>query len=431
MEMKRILRTMGAAGRAPWVLTPWALAPCLFGCASPQTATLAAPPAESSRQGTANGAQANVREEAVGRTMAAANNAFALQLLAELAPENADKNVFFSPASVSLALSMVYNGVGGATRDAVAKALQFGDMGQEQVNQGNAALQRSLANPDPKIQINIANALWADEGVRFRADFVERAREFYGAEASTLDLQGPGALETLNGWVSKKTREKIPTLFGSDDLSNATAVLANAIYFKGIWTKQFDKAATREGDFTLPGGGKKRLPMMSQTGVHKHLRGNGFEAVALSYGEGQVSMYVFVPNAASDLKTFLGSLNASRWNEWMSQFRQSEIEVVLPRFKVTYEADLNRSLTELGMGIAFGNGADFAPMGLPGHSLSLVKHKAVIEVNEEGTEAAAATGGVTTISLKPRIEVNRPFFCAIRDDKNGALLFVGAVTDPA
>jgi serpin B len=256
-------------------------------------------------------------------------------------------------------------------------------------------------------------------------------RDVFQAETATLDFGDPAALDTINGWVSRKTSEKIPTLLNAGDLNGAPRCWRTRSTSRASGRGPFDKAQTRDGVFRLANGKTKTLPMMAQTGTFPTRKGDGFEAVRLPYGKsGDLAMFVFLPDETSDLGKLLDGLDGTRWEEWMTGFRDGEVEVVLPRFKVAGDATLNEPLAALGMGVAFGAGADFGPMGLPGHFLSVVKHKAVMEVNEEGTEAAAATGVVSTVSLKPRFEVNRPFLCAIRDNRTGALLFLGAIADP-
>ena len=372
---------------------------------------------------------------AAARALRTANTRFAFDLMGRLDKETAENaNVFVSPSSVASALALVYNGTGGETRAGVGKTLHADKIALEQFNASSAALRAALAaSQDQQVQISIANALWAGEGITLAPDFLERTRRFYDAEAATLNFASPSALETINKWVSEKTNKKIETLFSSDELHNATSVLANAVYFKGKWTEPFDRDATRDGQFTLADGKKKTLPMMSRTGNYRHLRGEGFQALSLPYGKGAYRMIVVLPDPASDLKTLAAGLTADKWEGWMEKLEaapETRLMVTLPRFKVAYEASLNSPLSDLGMAAAFGPGADFSPMGLSGHWLSLVKHKAVMEVNEEGTEAAAVTGGVTVVSMPPAFTVDRPFLCAIRHDATGTNLFLGAIRNP-
>jgi serine protease inhibitor len=330
-------------------------------------------------------------------------------------------------------LAMIYNGAGGATQRAMEKVLELQDLEMEDVNGGNAALAAALKKQSDGLQLAIANALWVDHDIKLDPAFTQRCQEFYAAQASSVDLRDPTTLDKINKWVSQKTDQKIDSLLNRADLANATScILTSAIYFKGRWAKPFNKSATREGTFTLPGERRKNVPMMSQSGRYSYNQSAGFQAISLTYGDGKISMYIFVPCESSGLKDFLETLNASHWKKWMAEFQETQVELTLPRFQSLYETDLNEPLSNLSMRVAFSSNADFSPMGLGGHSITKVKHKALVEVNEEGTEAAAATAVIMTRSfLRPvRMTVNRPFFWAIRDNTSGLLLFLGMVVDP-
>ncbi|MEO0686091.1 MAG: serpin family protein, partial [Cyanobacteria bacterium J06649_11] len=213
--------------------------------------------------------------------------------------------------------------------------------------------------------------------------------------------------------------------------------LLNAIYFKGSWTKEFDQEKTAKFPFYLSSGKEKEHPMMSQSGNYKYYENDKFQAVSLPYGEnGRVSFYVFLPKQNSDINYFYQSLNAANWDKWMSQFVKREGSIRLPRFKMDYQATLNDALSALGMEEAFTDSANFSEMG-NNLKISEVKHKTFLEVNEEGTEAAATTSvGVQLTSAKPPSQqpfemiVNRPFFCAIRDNQTRSILFMGSIVEP-
>lgn len=367
------------------------------------------------------------------RKVAAANTRFGFQMLARLSRSVPDKNVFFSPFSVTNALTLALNGAGGATERDMASTLGLTSMTQDQINHANGLLLPSLENPDPKVELSVANALWANHGTTFAPSFQQRCRRFYGARTQTLNFASPAAADTINGWVKGKTHGKIAQLVTPPDISSATAVLTNAVYFHGQWQRPFEKAATHDGPFTLLGGGTKTLPMMSQSGRCSYLETPQFQAVSLPYGTGRMSLYVFLPKAGSDLNTFVNGLTARSWEGWVREMKPSEVAMVLPRFKVDYRAKLNEPLIALGMGSAFGPGADFAPMGLHGSFISAVIHKAILEVDEEGTVAAAATAVIMKRGREPRsavMRVDHPFFCAIRDNTTGTLLFAGVIRDP-
>jgi len=367
--------------------------------------------------------------------LAAASNDFGFRLLAQLAEQDAGKNLFVSPSSVAMALAMTYNGAKGTTKQAMAETLGLAGMSRQEVNEAHAALRESLEDPDPDVQLAVANSLWGRKDLAFQPDFIQRNTDCYGAEIASVDFLAPGTLDTINGWVKEKTHDKIDDLVKQPDLNVDTVlILINAIYFKGIWTVPFDEAGTEEGTFTLLDGTEQRRPMMSQSGHYNYYEDETVQAVSLPYGNGRISMYIFLPREQERFVEFQKALSAGDWKRWMVLFHDAEGEITLPRFKVEYEGELSQPLTGLGMGVAFGDQADFSGMGADPLQISRVRHKTFVEVNEEGTEAAAATAVVMrAMSLAPppfKMVVDRPFFCAIRDNQTGAILFMGFIVEP-
>ena len=361
-------------------------------------------------------------------SVASANTRFGFKLLHDLREREPGGNIFISPLSISIALTMTYNGAVGETERAMAEVLEIDELDLDTINHSNAALRNSLENPDPKVEISIANSIWSRQGVEFNTDFLERNRVFFGAEIASLDFSAPQATQTINEWVNTNTNGKIEKIV--DRISPQTLLfLINAIYFKGNWQDEFDKSMTRQGIFHLSNGSEKQVQMMRREGEYPYFRGENFEATSLPYGDGRMSMYIFLPNRNSNLNKFLGNLNAEDWEHWISQFQNRRHEMMLPRFKLEYEVSLNDTLRALGMGIAFGSGADFSGMG-PSLFISEVKHKTFVEVNEEGTEAAAVTAVVGVKSLPSVFRVDRPFFFAIYDAETETILFMGTVTEP-
>jgi serpin B len=372
------------------------------------------------------------------KQLVAANAQFAFKLFAELTRSNVETNVFISPASVALTLSMAYSGARGDTQRAIANTLELGQISPDALNQSSAALIESLRALGPQVTLAIANSLWAAQDLVFDQEFLRRNQEFYGAEVATLDFGDPNATAAINGWVERSTGGKIAKIVDRIDRS-AILFLINAIYFKGSWAKPFDPRRTRELPFTLLDGRQKQHPLMAQTGKFDYYAGQGFQAVSLPYGTGRTSMYIFLPEQRSSLRAFRRELGRKSWDAWIRHFRQAEGTVVIPRFKLAYEATLNDPLKALGMGVAFDSRrADFSAMVAdrkPNVSIDEVKHKTFVEVNEEGTEAAAVTSiGMVLTSMMPQrsfsMVVDRPFFCAIRDSQTGALLFMGSIVDP-
>ena len=380
---------------------------------------------------------AKINETAFDRKLVSANTDFGFGLFSELNKKDTGKNIFLSPTSIGLCLSMAFNGAAAETSTAMGATLRLHGMGVNELNDAYAQWRAALQKPHSTIDLEIANSIWARNGVQFRSEFIDANKRFYGAEVATLNFSDPGSVSVINSWVNNKTRGKIPRIVG-DISSDSMLFLVNAVYFKGKWTTAFDRAKTANGSFTMGSGVRQQRPMMRQSGDYQYLENEKFQAIGLPYGEGDLSMYIFLPSKDSSLSTFQSNLTAGAWDTWMSDFALATGEIVLPRFKVEYEATLNDALKAMGMAVAFDpQRADFSAMLQTSLRpfISEVKHKAFAEVNEEGTEAAAATSTeVRAISAmiptrKFRMVVDRPFFFAIRDNASGALLFIGSVVN--
>ena len=365
-----------------------------------------------------------------------ANTKFGFKLFSEILNQESGKNIFLSPTSVAIALAMTYNGASSETQQAMTEALELQELSLEDINQGNYLLKTSLETADPDVQLSIANSLWAKQGVPFKSDFIQTNQQFYQAQVRELDFASPEAPNTINSWVKENTSSKIEQIV--EELQpDEVLFLINAIYFKGNWSEQFDKDNTTERPFYLTDGTTKQHPMMSQSGKYQYLENDSFQAISLPYGKGRLSFYVFLPRENTTLEALQQQLTVENWQQWMNQFRMQDGEIQLPRFQFDYEIQLNDALKALGMEAAFdANQADFSKMTSVEVSIDEVKHKTFVEVNEEGTEAAAVTsvGIAITSAVIPQspfqMIVNRPFFCAIRDNQTGTVLFMGSVVEP-
>jgi serpin B len=382
--------------------------------------------------------------------LVAANTRFGFKLFSQILEarsggESTRKNVMISPVSIATALSMVYNGAAGKTQQGMATALELQGLSLQDLNQSNAALVATLESADPEVKLKIANSLWGRAGFSFNPDFLNHSRMFYGAEMTSLDFASAAAIGQINDWVSRSTDNKITQIV--DRIKPEQILfLINAVYFKGNWSTPFDPSQTKEQPFTQADGTQKQQPLMSQQGSYAYYETEQFQAVRLPYGKGRLSMYVFLPRSQpnsdqpdsnqSNLDSFYQSLSAANWDTWMQQFAKRRGMIQLPKFKFESESNLNDALIALGMGDAFTDQADFSQLSSSPTQISEVKHKTFIEVNEAGTEAAAATSVAmatrAAINVTPPFQmiVNRPFFCAIRDDQTGTLLFMGAVSEP-
>jgi len=366
--------------------------------------------------------------------IAAANTSFGLKLLGKLSQEKPRDNVFFSPFSISQALTLALNGSGGKTRQQIAGTLGLSGIPLDGINAANGLLLPSLRNPEEKVTLSIGNALWADKATKLKPDFQARSSKFYGAQTASLDFSSPAAAARINGWVSKETHGKITSIVTPGALRQSPAVLTNAVYFHGTWSEVFKPHNTHDEPFKLGAGAKKIVPMMSQTSRFKYAQNAKFQSVRLPYGQGRIAFYVFLPKDLNGLDALVKSATPAQWNAWIAKMKPTQLQVELPKFKASQDIVLNKPLTELGMVSAFHAGADFRPMGLTNGYIGSVIHKAVLNVDEEGTTAAAATGVMmaTAAMLPPpvQIKVDHPFLCAIRDDTTGEILFAGLIRDP-
>ena len=375
--------------------------------------------------------------EEVDDRLVAANNNFGFKLFRELSGSNPGDNVFISPSSILTALAMTYNGAEEETRSAMEETLLLQGMSMDEINAAFADLLTILENPDPEVELAVANSLWAREGVDFNEDFLQRNRDYYKAEIAELDFSDEDAADQINAWVKEKTRDKIEEIVEAPIAQETILFLINAIYFKGEWSEPFDTELTREIPFNLPDGSQKNHPVMFRKYDFRYLENDLFQAVSLPYGKNErVSMYIFLPAEGVKLEELYEDMNSTNWENWLNSFRVMEGEVGLPRFEFDFEISLNETLKTLGMGIAFDDeAADFSGMHPipPRLYISEVKHKTFVAVNEEGTEAAAATSVEIAVTAMPEsftMIADRPFFFAISDDMTGTILFMGSVNEP-
>src|SRR5215813_8805322 len=322
--------------------------------------------------------------------LVAANNRFGFELFNQLQLKDRGKNVLYSPLSVALALSMAYNGAAGETKEAMRRTLKIEGLSLNDLNEASAALINSLRGSDPKVELAVANSLWARREVKFKEDFLERNRQFFGAEVASLDFGEPGALSAINNWVSRNTKSKIPTIIkriNPDDVM----FLINAVNFKGEWEYKFNKELTKNASFYPLSGPQKEVPMMSQSGDYEYYQGDKFQALRSFYGDKVASLDLFLPDKDSSIDDLLKRLSPEQCERWTGSFHRALGDIKIPRFKMDYESSLNDPLKAMGMGVAFVKGkADFSGMrDQKDLYISEVKHKAAIEVNEDGTEASA------------------------------------------
>jgi serpin B len=372
-------------------------------------------------------------------TVVEGNNAFAFALYGQL--RNRNGNLFFSPESISTALAMAYAGARGSTASEMAKTLHF-TLPQPQLNPAMGALLSDLNAVHDGYQLTVANALWAQQGYTFLDAFLQLLKTDYGAGLNQVDFKGAAeaARLTINRWVEQKTQDKIKDLLQPGTLAPSTRlVLTNAIYFKGDWQTQFDKTQTRDEDFYPSQAQTKKVAFMHRESSFSYFDGGTFQLLELPYKSKELSLVVLLPKDRSGLSALEQSLTASNTQQWLSQVVQRDkVIVALPKFKSTQQFELGGTLGAMGMAQAFSGSADFSGMtGKHDLAISDVIHKAYIDVNEEGTEAAAATAvGFRALAMRGPVEqppvfrADHPFIFLIRDNRSSSILFLGRMADP-
>jgi serine protease inhibitor len=312
----------------------------------------------------------------------------------------------------------------------MGKTLGFQDIDRKAVNKGYSYLHNYLQNVDEKLELNVANSIWVREGQKINENFLSNNKNNFNAQITTLDFTQDSAVQTMNKWIYDATRGKIAKMLEPPIDPDVIMYLINAIYFKGEWSKQFDPEKTFDGTFSAFDGSEQAVKMMSLKGEVEYTEGRDYKAVRLPYGNGKMSMYAILPNEDVSINDFIDSMELDKWNEIRNNMVDTaDVLLQIPKFELEYGIkNLNSSLIELGMGEAFSEDADFSGIR-EDVFISNVFHKAVIEVNEEGSEAAAATVigiGLTSAIIDPITFIaDRPFMFIIADETTGTMLFMG------
>lgn len=364
------------------------------------------------------------------------NNELGFKLLAE-AIEDGNGNVFISPISLTMALSMLYNGTEGKTKEEIAKVLQVEGMDVSELNKANASLISKLQHDSMHIQLNVANSIWLNDDFHFRSNFAKNNSDYFNANIQEININDQKSSNMINDWVKKSTKGKIDKIVDDTLDRDLVAMLINAIYFKGDWTYKFDKEQTQKQTFHLKDGTTKDVSLMTLNGKLAYFEHEKFQAVSLPYGDETMSMKVLLPKENSSMEELDSMLTMENWKQWNSALYKKSGTILLPKFQLEYETLLNDILVNLGMTTAFKSNANFSRMIQENNSLfiSEVKQKTFIDVNEEGTEAASVTSVSSIAETSAPAEsfymkVNRPFFIAITNDKTGTILFMGSIANP-
>jgi serine protease inhibitor len=366
---------------------------------------------------------------AAEQKLVAGNNTFAFGLLRQVNTAQATQNVFISPLSASMALGMAANGAGSTTWEAMRGTLGLGTASREEIGEGYKSLIALLRGLDESTDFRIANSIWYDKTFPFSQSFLTESESYFDAEVAGLDFDSPASLGTINGWVSDATEKKIPKIVESLD-GDEVMNLINAIHFKGTWKDRFDKSKTTNAPFFAADGSSTNVPMMYQPGPIRVAQTENLTAVDLQYGNTAYSMTVVLPNEGVNINTVVAGMTQASWEQLTAAFSQRNAPLYFPRFKLTWEKKLNDDLTALGMGVAFDpTAANFSRMSPEiDVYISDVIQKTFIEVDEEGTEAAAVTSvGVVPTSAPQPVRVDRPFILVIRERLSGTILFMGKI----
>lgn len=367
----------------------------------------------------------------VNKNFVNANTQFGANLFKKISEEDSDKNVFFSPFSISMALSMALQGADANTKECIEKALNYTGMDTEEINQAYIDHLKYFKNLNSEVKMNIANSIWVNENFKVNENFLAKNQEVFNSKVSYLDFtKEQEACDIMNKWIYDQTNGKIDNMMSPPISPSMVAYLINAMYFNGSWTDKFNRNATVDSTFTNINGEKKTIPMMNKTDTFKYAQTDEYSAVELPYGSGSVSMYAILPETGN-VNDFISKFDNSKWSEIKGKLRiGSDIRLSIPRFKITYEPkDLKEKLGELGMKQAFSEDADFSGIGEQIY-IDDVRHKATVEVNEEGTEASAVTViGLGTTSMPNTFIADKPFMFVIADNTTGTVLFMGKVVD--
>ncbi len=369
------------------------------------------------------------------KQIVSSSNSFGLDIFKQIVGNSkAGENVFISPLSVSMALSMLYNGAATQTKTELKEGLGYVGLSDTEVNEANRDLIKALIDADPKVAMEVANSIWYKNTFAVEPAFLAVNKDYLSADVRSAAFDA-ATKDQINSWVSDKTHQKIKSIVDQIP-GEAVMYLINAIYFKGVWKYQFDTKNTGPGNFYLANGTTKQVDFMTQEGSFDYYQNDMFTAIDLPYGKGNYSMMVMVPKPGKTYSDIVKAMNAQNWSTWTNSMNKiNKIKVYLPKFRFSFKKELNDDLTAMGMPSMFSNLADLSGIS-KGNSLmvSKVMHKSFVEVNEEGTEAAAVTSvEIVLTSAGPETPVfsaNKPFVFIIQEKTTKTFLFMGVVNEP-
>ncbi len=348
--------------------------------------------------------------------------------------EKKDKNIFVSPTSVSMALAMAYNGADTKTKTEMEKVLGFAGYSRQQINETFQQLANLLENINPKIQLDIANSIWYRSGFPIYSDFINANQTYYDAEVAELDFANQKeSLKIINGWVAENTNNKIKEILDGIP-PEAMLYLINAVYFKANWKYKFDKKNTHNMDFFTSNNKPISVPFMYLNSDLNVYNDENLQAVELPYSDDSFSMLVLLPQKDKSVNQLVELLDDKYWNTINNSLQEEQdIKLYFPKFKFEYKTELQEILAIQGMPSAFAGDADFSKISSMNLFISRVIHKSYVDVNEEGTEAAAVTAiefEFMSVTSEKKLKINRPFLFAIQEKSTGSIVFIGKINEP-
>jgi len=366
----------------------------------------------------------------VEKQVVSSSEEFGFKLFKKVNEFEGAKNIFISPLSVSMALGMTLNGAENETYTAMQSTLGFGSLSKKEINEGYKSLIDLLTQIDPKVIFQIANSIWYKDNMKFEKTFIDVNKEYFNAEIEGLDFSDPISVDIINNWVNTNTNGKIDKILNAIP-PQAIMYLINAIYFNGTWKYEFDKEQTQDAMFTSESGEEGTCKLMTQSNKFMYYGNEDLQAIDLPYGDGHFSMTILLPSFDKSTSDIINHMSSESFNDLLVKLEEQEGTVQLPRFKLEYEYLLNDVLTALDMGVAFSENADFTNLYKPGGVfISRVKHKTFVQVDEEGTEAAAVTVVEIGYTSEPQgfaMRIDRPFVFMIRENNSGSILFIGRI----
>ena len=370
------------------------------------------------------------------------NNRFAFKLFHQLQGGTTGNNQFYSPLSISTAMAMVYAGARNETALQMGQTMNF-QPNDEFHSEFKHLLGQLNEGADGKIKLNIANGLWAQKDFMFLGAYFDMVKSNYNPELKNVDfkddIEREATRKDINAWVEKNTNDKIKGILSQGDLTSMTRlVLVNAIYFYADWSMPFKKESTKPKEFSLMGGTKSMVPFMNKQGRYNYYEDTKIQAIEIPYTDNKASMVIFLPNATTGIAGFGKSFDYDYYQDIIESLQFTDVQLSMPKFRMDFKLELADTLSKMGMPIAFApDGADFSGMtGNRDLCISKVIHQAYVDVDEKGTEAAAATAVAMICTMapqpsKPKIfNADHPFVFLIKDNTTGSILFMGKILKP-